>query len=328
MELKFNGLPELLKAFPDDSSARHYLEAQRWQGCPVCPFCGSTKFYKLNDGKTYKCGVTGCMKKYTVTVGTVFHGSHIPLNIWFTAMYIMSSHKKGISSHQLAKDLNVTQKSAWFMLHRIRDMVRSKETKKLSGIVEVDETYMGRKFRADMKDLTPEEIQYRLYNKQTTHSKGAIFGMIARNGEIVVKAYSGIKGDEIKADIKKHITKHSWLLTDGSFLYREGLEGYKRESVIHSRRQYVKGDIHTNNVENFWGIMKRGIYGIYHQISFKHLQRYCDEFAFRHNNRKIGDNIRFELSLAKPEGRLTYRQLISNVKPKEEPYQEKESEWE
>ena len=327
MDLQFKGLPDLFKKFPDDAAARHYFEAQRWQGCPVCPFCGSMDYYKLNDGKTYKCATKTCYKKYTVTVGTPLHGSPIGLHIWFAGMYLLSSHKKGISSHQLARDLGITQKSAWFMLHRLRDMVRSKEVVKLSGIIEIDETYMGRRFRTDMSNLTPEEIQYRLNNYYTSKAKGAVFGMVARHGNIIVKAYDGIKQDEILSDIKKHVTKHSWVMTDGSNLYRDNLEGYKHESVIHSRKEYVKGDIHTNRIENFWGLMKRGIYGIYHQISYKHLQRYCDEFAFRYNNRKIADNTRFELSLTKPQGRLTYKQLISG-KIEQEPYQETQSEWE
>lgn len=327
MQLHFASLPALIKALPDDATARHYFESQRWDGCPVCPHCQADNYKKLKDRNRYRCGT--CKKDFTVTTGTVFHKSHIGLHTWFAAMYLLSSHKKGISSVQLAKDIGITQKTAWFLLHRVREMYKSKDVIKLSGIVEADETYMGRKWRSDMSHMSKEEIQYRLRSKNSTSNKGAIFGMVARDGKIVVKAYYGIKGEEIKADIKKHITKDSWLITDGSFLYRDGLSHlYKHESVIHSRHEYVKGDIHTNNVECFWGVMKRGVYGIYHQISYKHLQSYANEFAFRYNSRHIKDNMRFELSLTNTGKHLPYKELTSNVKRKEEPYQEKESEWE
>lgn len=197
MQLKFNSLPALIKALPNDVAARHYFEAQRWNGCPVCPHCGSDNYRKLKDRNRYRCAE--CKKDYTVTTGTVFHKSHIPLNTWFSAIYLISTHKKGISSVRLAKDLGITQKSAWFLLHRIREMYRSKEVVKLSGIVEVDETYMGRKWRSDMSHMSREEIQYRLKAKINTTNKGAVFGMVARDGQIVVKAYNGIK---------KHITKY------------------------------------------------------------------------------------------------------------------------
>ena len=314
MELNFKGLPQLIKRFPDDATARQYFEQERWGGTPVCPFCGSDKWYKLNDGKTYKCGNKECYKKYTVTVGTVFHGSHIPLNTWFAAMYLVSSHKKGISSHQLAKDINVTQKTAWYLLHRIRSMVKDKAPEQLRGIVEMDETYMARKFHAENKprdfDFTPSWPNIK--------DKGCVFGMKQRDGNVIVKVFPDSKAGPIKNAIRQYVHKLSWLYTDDSFIYRRGLEEYKRESVTHSKREYVRGDVSTNQIENFWGIMKRGIYGIYHQVSYKHLERYCDEYSFRFNNRQMKDNERFVLTLRDTVGRLTYAQLISNgERPKE-----------
>lgn len=323
MDLHFKGLPQLLKRFPDHESAREYLEQKIWGGTPYCPFCKCDKWYKLGKEGQYKCGNKECHKKYTVTVGTIFHSSHIPLNIWFCAMYIASSHKKGISSHQLAKDLNLTQKSAWFMLHRIREMVRDKKEEKLSGIVEVDETYMARKFHSELK---PQNFDY-TPSWPNIKEKGCVFGMAQREGKVRIKVFESNNAEKLRASIKKHVKKHSWLITDGSNIYNQGLDGYKREFVIHSTKEYVKGDIYTNNIENFWGLMKRGIYGIYHQVSYKHLQRYCDEFSFRYNSRKIPDNVRFELSLSDIQTRLTYFQLIKNGYKEEEPYQEEKSEW-
>lgn len=309
MTFDFKGLPQLLKRFPDDASARQFLEKQRWGGSPVCPFCGSDRWYKLGDAKTYKCGNRKCHKKYTVTVGTVFHSSHIPLHTWFAAMYLISAHKKGIASRQLARDLSITIKTAWHMLHRIREMYRVKTPVKLSGIVEVDETYMARKFHAEQKppqfDFTPSWPNIK--------EKGCVFGMVQRKGHVIVKVFESNKGQDIRAAIKNNVETDSYLFTDGSYLYKQGLDKYKKDHVIHSKREYVRGDVHTNNIENFWGVMKRGIYGTYHQVSFKHLQRYCDEFSFRYNSRQIKDNDRFSAALEKPEGRLKYKDLISKV---------------
>ena len=318
MEFTFKGLPQLLKRFPDDATARHHFEAERWNGVPTCPYCGCDKYYRLNTGKHYKCGNKACHKKYTVTVGTIFESSHIPLNIWFAAMYLIGSHKKGISSYQIAKDLNVTQKTAWFMLHRIREMYREKKHEKLTGTVEADETYMARKFHSEQKptgfDFTPSWPNIR--------DKGCVFGMIQRKGKIIVKVFTSNKGEHIKAAIKQHVEKHTTLYTDESHIYKKDLREYYRGAVTHSRKEYVRGDVHTNNVENFWSIMKRGVYGTYHQISFKHLSRYCDEFCFRYNSRKIADNERFSVSLLQPQGRLKYRQLIANEPQKAYPDKE------
>lgn len=323
MELIFKGLPQLLKRFPDDSSARGYLEQQRWNGTPTCPFCTHDGWYKLKDGKTYKCSNRKCHKKYTVTVGTVFHGTHIPLNLWFAAMYLLGSHKKGISSHQLGRDLAITQKSAWHMLHRIREMFKDKNPPKLSGVVEADETYMSRKFHAEQKpshfDFTPSWPNIK--------EKGCVFGMVQRKGPVIVKVFESNSGDDIRIAIQNNVEKNSFLFTDGSFLYKSGFDDYKQDCVIHSRREYVKGDVYTNNIENFWGCMKRGVYGIYHQISYKHLQRYCDEYTFRYNSRALPDNNRFCLSLLSTEGTLKYKQLISNEPKQKETYIKKESEW-
>lgn len=320
MELNFKGLPQLLKRFPDDKTAREYFEKERWAGCPECPYCGSNKWYKLKDYKKYKCG--DCRKIYTVTVGTVFESSTIPLNIWFAAMYLLASHKKGISSVQAAKDLGVTQKTAWFMLHRIREMAREKEHIVLNGIVEMDETYMGRKFHSEMKpqdfDFTPSWPRI--------ERKGCVFGMIERGGKLVVKVFEGKDSAGIKKSILKHVNKAAWIYTDDAYLYRRGLEGYKRESVTHSKREYVRGDVSTNQIENFWGVMKRGIYGIYHQVSYKHLHRYCDEFSYRYNSRTLQDNNRFIITLGRTKGRLKYCQLISkNGKNKKEDSEQKEA---
>ncbi|MEO9021059.1 MAG: IS1595 family transposase [Ginsengibacter sp.] len=314
MELNFKGLPQLLKRFPDDKTAREYFEQLRWNGTPVCPYCACDKSYKLSKEGQYKCGNRKCHKKYSVLVGTVFQSSHIPLNIWFAAMYLISSHKKGIASHQIAKDLNLTQKTAWFMLHRIRLMAKEKEKVILKGTVELDEAYMARKYHSEMKptgfDFTPSWPRI--------DRKGCVFGMVERKGKVVVKVFPSNTGADIKKAIREHIDKSATIYTDDSFIYRTGLDEYKRESVTHSKREYVRGNVSTNQIENFWGVMKRGVYGTYHQVSYKHLHRYCDEFSYRYNSRILADNERFNITLNRTEGRLKYSQLISNEREETE----------
>ena len=303
-------LKEVIQKFSDEKACIQYLVQQRWNGSPVCPYCGCEKWYNIEGGKRFKCGNSACYKKYSVTVGTVFHASNIPLSTWFPAMYILSAHKKGISSIQLAKDLGVTQKTAWFMMHRIRESLKDKDSDLLKGTIEVDETYLAKKFRSDFKGLPEEEITKKM--KESHNNKGLMFGMVQRKGKIVVKAYDKLSGEEAKKQIKKHVEKGSTIYSDQSSLYRTGLEDYTRETVIHSRPflEFVRGDVHVNTLESFWGMMKRGVYGIYHHISYKHLQAYCDEFTYRRNSRQLKDGDRFELALCNLEGRLTYNRLV------------------
>lgn len=308
MNFDFKGLPQLIKRFPDDATARHYFESLRWNGCPVCPFCKADKYYKLNDGKTYKCGNKECHKKYTVTTGTIFHSSHIPLNTWFAAIYLISSHKKGISSHQIARDLCVTQKTAWFMLHRVREMVKDKAPQKLTSTVEVDETWAGGKMRNKHKDV---RLKAHVGNESHTSNKTAIMGFLQRGAELKLTVVDKTDGT-FKDLVRKNVDNTALIITDSLTAYK-GLdkEFAGHEIVNHNENEYVRGDIYTNSIEGAFGLFKRGIYGIYHQVSVKHLQRYCDEFTHRYNSRKIKDNDRFSITLSKPEGRLKYSQLIA-----------------
>jgi transposase-like protein len=307
-------LKELFGKFSDEAVCREYLAEQRWNGKPVCPYCGSGKYYKIEGGKRYKCGNSECYKKYSVTVGTIFHASNIPLTTWFPAMYIIASHKKGISSIQLAKDLGVTQKTAWFMNHRIRQSLKENHPELLSGTVEADETYMGRKYRSDYKGLPENEIDYKLSNP--IENKGAVLGLADRKtGDIRVFAFPSNTKANVMPVLKENIKEGSNLHTDESRLYSAVTPMYHRETVKHSAREWVKmsisgGKVTTNHVENFWSVMRRGVYGTYHQISFKHLQRYCDEFSYRYNSRDLTDGMRFELTLQRSETRLTYKQLV------------------
>jgi hypothetical protein len=253
-----------------------------------------------------------------VTVGTVFEASNIPLTTWLPALYIITAHKKGISSVQLAKDLGVTQKTSWFMLHRIRESLKENHPELLSGIVESDETYMGRKYRSDYKGIVNEdEVDFKLNHPKD--NKGAVLGLADReSGKIRVLRFAHIAGKEIKKAIRENVAPGSEVHTDESYIYRKGLDEYIHKTVHHGKHQWVVNGAHTNNVENFWSVMKRGVYGIYHQISYKHLQAYCNEFAYRYNSRKMKDGDRFVLSLQGLEGRLTYKQLVHGKNSQEE----------
>jgi len=302
-------LKDLFKKFDDEAKCREFLIQQRWNGNPVCPYCGHTKAYKIEGGKRFKCANQTCYKKYSVTVGTVFEASNIPLTTWLPAVYIITAHKKGISSVQLAKDLGVTQKTAWFMLHRIRESLKENHPELLTGIAEADETYMGRKYRSDYKGIPEDKIDYKL--KSPKDNKGAVMGIADRETtKIRVMRYDSHSAAAVKQMVKDNVAPGSEVHTDESNLYKRGMDEFIHKSVNHSKRQWLVNGVHTNHVENFWSVMKRGIYGIYHQISYKHLQAYCNEFAYRYNSREMKDGDRFVLSLQGLEGRLTYKQLV------------------
>jgi len=308
-------LPDLIKKFSDEAQCRAFLAQQRWNGNPVCPYCKSDKWYSIEGGKRFKCGNSKCYKKYSVTVGTVFHASNIPLTTWFPAMYLISAHKKGISSIQLSKDLGVTQKTAWFMLHRIRESLKDKNSTLLSGTIEVDETYSGRKFGSEFKGHTEtqiEEMKAKHPAKFAKMSKGVVMALAERGGKIRVKTFDQLDGNTAKQFIKDNVQAGSKVYSDQSSMYRTGLEEYERETVRHTRPnpEFARGDVHVNNVESFWATFKRGKIGIYHYMSFKHLQAYCNEYAYRANTKQLKDGERFELTLSHIEGKLPYKQLV------------------
>lgn len=306
-----SNLKDLFKKFSDEETCRQYLIQQRWNGVPKCPKCGSEKSYKIENNKRFKCANNKCYAKFTVTVGTVFEASNIPLTTWFPAMYIIASHKKGISSCQLAKDLGVTQKTAWFMLHRIRESLKDKESQLLTGTVEIDETYMGRKVGSEYKAIPPD-VAEAMEARETIHkkrNKGQAIAMKERRGLVIVKAVDNTKAVTIGDTVKANVAPDAKLMSDESYKYRNVLADYERQTVNHSKLEWVRGDVHTNGVEGFWSVMKRGIYGIYHQVSTKHLQRYCNEFSYRFNSRNLQDGFRFEETLTNLEGRITYKKL-------------------
>lgn len=315
-------LKKLMKDFNTEAKCRAFLIRQRWNDKPVCPHCGYIKVYTIDNGKGFKCASPKCYKKFSVTVGTPMQATNISLTTWLPAVYIIHSHKKGISSVQLAKDLGVTQKTAWFMLHRIREFMKENHPQMLSGTNELDEAYMGRKFRSEYKGLSPEKSE--AMGKQTKHidklkSRGAVVGLYNRETDTIrVQSFNSRTAEVIKQVADANLLPDAKIFTDEAHLYINSLKQYQRETINHWMKEWVRGEVHVNHVENFWSVMKRGIYGIYHQVSFKHLQAYCNEFSYRYNSRNLSDGQRFFLSLQSIEGSLTYKQLVHGKSQKED----------
>lgn len=305
----FKSLIHLMETLQTENDCREFLEKLRWKNEPICPHCGSVSesHYKLRSkGRfkgLYKC--RDCRNRFTVTVGTMFEGSHIKLKKWFLAIYIFASHKKGISSVQLAKDINVTQKSAWFMLSRIRHNFRDKSEIVFEGITQADETYVGGKNKNRNRGKRIKNTQGR-----SLKAKVPVFGLIS-NGYVYTKVIPNTKGKTLKGLINELVAKGSIIVTDGWRGYRGLSDDYIHKIIEHNKRIYVKDKFHTNSIEGFWSQLKRGIIGVYHVTSPKHLSKYCDEFAFRFNTRTLKDGERFNLALVSADDKLEYRELIA-----------------
>ncbi len=309
----FTNLRELILSMPTEEQCREYLATQRWQGKPVCPHCGSGRIYVIEKNSRYKCGNSDCYKKFSVKVKTVMEASNVPLFKWFTAIYLVSAHKKGISSYQLGKDIGVSQKSAWFMLHRIREGMRVKYNEKLDNIVEVDECWVGGKVGNMNKK---RRAALRTANNGTIQNKTMVMGMIERGGNLKLIACGKETGNYILQPlIHENVDKDAVIISDSSNAY-EGLhkEYAGHEIVNHSADEYCRdGVIHTNTIEGAFGMLKRSIIGIYHQVTPKHLSRYCDETMFRYNLRKLNDPARFTLSLQNMDGRIKWKDLTAKI---------------
>jgi len=305
----FKSIIQLVDVLKTDSDCREHLEKLRWNDQPICPHCGSQRqnHYRLKSNGIfkglYKC--KDCRDRFTVTVGTMFEGSHIPLRKWFLAIYLFSSHKKGISSLQLHRDLDVTQKTAWFMLSRIRNTFAIKVDFQFDGLVQVDETFIGGRNQFKNKNKRIAKTQGRSHKTKTP-----VFGMIS-NGLVYTKVVDNTAGKTLKTIIHAIVKEGSTVVSDGWVGYKGLSANYDHKIIPHNLGQYVLDSYHTNSIEGFWSLLKRGIIGIYHVVSHKHLHRYCDEFAYRYNTRFMTDGERFNLSLINADERLMYQTLIA-----------------
>ena len=300
---EFNTILDLLKAFPDEQSCIDHLESLRWiNGNVISPFAPSSKVYKCANNR-YRCKDT--CKYFNVKTSTLFDNSKIELQKWFLAIWLVTSHKKGISSIQLSKDIGVTQKTAWFMLQRIRNCFGFDNDNDLSNEVEVDETYVGGKNKNKHNAKKIEGTQGR-----SIKDKAPVFGMVERGGKLNAKCVDDVTIRTLTTEIVRYVNDAT-VYSDEWLGYNALKRIYDHQFIKHGAGQYVNGRVHTNTIEGFWSLLKRGIVGIYHFTSVKHLQKYVDEFVFRYNTRNASEVSRFNLLLSNTANRLTYERLIN-----------------
>jgi transposase-like protein len=309
-----NRLPEtLLQAvsfFADPDVSLAFMVQLRWpSGTVTCPRCQAPETSFLSTRRIWKC--RACKKQFSAKVGTIFEDSPIALEKWLPAMWFVVNCKNGISSYELARDLGVTQKTAWFMAHRIRLAVQTGTFGKISGEVEVDETFIGGKARFMHKHKRAQKITGR-----GPMGKTAVMGLLERHGEDghsaikVAKVVPNTKRKSLSPEVRAHVEAGSEVFTDTLMSYSD-LGAEYVHGVINHAEKYVEGKIHTNGMENFWSLLKRGIHGTYVSVEPFHLFRYLDEQVFRFNNRKLTDGLRFLRAAAGIIGkRLTYAELI------------------
>lgn len=303
---EFSSLTEMLKMFPNEKACIEQLTSIRWRNGEYCPYCGCETIYHFRNGTIYKCA--DCRQKFSIKVGTIFEDSKVPLHKWFIAIYMITSHKKGISSVQLAKDIGVTQKTAWFMMHRLREAAKTKSyNAPLKNEVEIDETYIGG------KEKNKHANKRNSIRGRSTVSKSAAVALIERGGSVRTYVVENVNNNNLRKLIAGNVAIGSLVYTDEFRAYRGMHPFYTHKTVDHSKGEYVTGNAHTNSAECFFSQFKRGLIGIYHVMSKKHLGRYLQEFAFRYNMRSNPNGFGFQELLSNCEGRLTYKDLITNA---------------
>lgn len=297
-------LIEITKKLNTQKRCISYLEKARWQEKPVCPYCQSDRITGMKKQLRHHCN--NCNTSFSVLVGTIFEASNLPLSKWFIAISLVMHAKKGISSRQLARHIDVTKDTAWYVQKRLRDAMQNTDKKLLKGIVEVDETYVGGQTKNKHKKV--REVLH-AQGKVATGAmhKAPVFGLLSRSGRVSTQVVEHADGKTLKPIINNRVDRKSVIVSDGFGAYSGLNKKYRGHEVVnHEKDEYVRGAYHTNNIEGFWSLVKRGIVGQYHKITRKYLQNYLDEFSFKYNFK--GEEKIFELFL--------YNALITNkVKP-------------
>ena len=313
-------LQQAIRFFGDEQVCIDTVAEMRWpDGKPTCPACGHQEHYYLATQKRWKC--KECYKQFSVKVGTIFEDSPLGLDKWLAALWMLVNCKNGISSYEVARDIGISQKAAWFMLHRLRRALQKGSLMKMggdSGEVEVDETFIGGKAR----NMHVDKRQRRITGTGGK-DKTAVMGILERNGEVRTVVIPNRRKKVLQEEVKKHVAAGTALYTDALLSY-DGLANEYAHKVVDHAEAYVDGRVHTNGLENFWSLLKRGISGTYVSVEPFHLFRYLDEQTFRYNNRNTRDNPmtdadRFKLALSQIAGkRLTFAELTGKLR--EEPF--------
>lgn len=302
-------LLEVITIFQDERKAFECIRDRRWPNGVTCPRCGSDRIKFMESRTVWNCN--GCRKQFTAKTGTIFEDSPIPFSKWLPAMWLIANAKNGISSYELHRDLKVTQKTAWFMLHRIRLAMQTGTFEKLSGEVEADETFIGGKVKN--MSLSKRKTFREAKTGRGSVDKMAVMGLLERHGEVRVMVLPSTNMKHIQGNVRLHVMQGSKLYTDSWGAYRGLDSDYDHQWVSHLET-YVRDRVHTNGIENFWSLLKRSLKGTYVSCDPWHLFRYCDEQAWRYNNRKMNDGARFQIVTSMAFGkRLTYAELTGKV---------------